>query len=218
MSILTDLLVDCDLVIFDLDGTLIDSHQLISKTFVELAQEWDLRNKPIDYYNQLIGLPLEKIVENEQIPIGRVGEFIEEFRNRLGAKIVYETKVFSGVFDFLNLLEKSSKDFAIATSKPSELAKLALDSCGLSKFKFFVQGTDGFLAKPNPEVVLRCLNKFGTQSAIMIGDRVEDIKAASAAGISSIGLTLGYHIEQDLLNAGATLVFPNWIKLLEAYD
>jgi beta-phosphoglucomutase-like phosphatase (HAD superfamily) len=94
MSILTDLLVDCDLVIFGLDGTLIDSHQLISKTFVELAQEWDLRNKPIDYYNQLIGLPLEKIVENEQIPIGRVGEFIEEFRNRLGAKIVYETKVF----------------------------------------------------------------------------------------------------------------------------
>lgn len=218
MGFLTDLFADCDLVIFDLDGTLIDSHQLISKTLVELGQEWDLRNKPIDYYNQLIGLPLEKIVENEQIPTGRVGEFIQEFRNRLGAKIVCETKVFSGVFDFLNLLENSSKDFAIATSKPSELAKLALDSCGLSKFEFYVQGTDGFPAKPNPEVVLRCLNKFGTQSAIMIGDRVEDIKAATAAGISSIGLTLGCHTEQDLLNAGATLVFPNWIKLLEAYD
>ena len=218
MGNLMDLLADCDLVIFDLDGTLIDSHQLISRTLVEITQEWDLTNRSIDYYTQLIGLPLEKIVENEQIPVGRVDEFIQEFRKRLGAKTVYETKVFSGVFDFLNLLENSSKDFAIATSKPSELAKLAVDSCGLSKFKFYVQGTDGFPAKPNPEVVLRCLNKFGTQSAIMIGDRVEDIKAAFAAGISSIGLTLGCHMEQDLLDAGATLVFPNWIKLLEAYD
>ena len=218
MRNLNDLLEDCDLVIFDLDGTLIDSHQLISCTLVEITQEWGLTNKTVDYYNQLIGLPLEKIVENEQIPIGRVGEFIQEFRNRLGAKTVYETEVFPGVFDFLNLLDSSSKDFAIATSKPSELAKLAIDSCGLSKFKFYIQGTDGFTAKPNPEVVLRCLNKFGTKSAIMIGDRVEDIKAASTAGICSIGLTLGFHMEQDLLNAGATLVFPNWIKLLEAYD
>ena len=218
MGNLTDLLKDCDLVIFDLDGTLIDSHQLISHTLVEITQEWGLTDRPIDYYNQLIGLPLEKIVENEQIPIGRVDEFIQEFRNRLGDKTVYETRVFSGVFDFLNLLKNSSKNMAVATSKPSELAKLAIDSCGLSKFKFYVQGTDGFPAKPNPEVVLRCLKKFGTRSAIMIGDRVEDIKAASTAGISSIGLALGLHMEQDLLDAGATLVFPNWIKLLEAYD
>lgn len=218
MGNLTDLLKDCDLVIFDLDGTLIDSHQLISHTLVKITQEWGLTDRPIDYYNQLIGLPLEKIVENEQIPIGRVDEFIQEFQNRLGDKTVYETRVFSGVFDFLNLLKNSSKNMAIATSKPSELAKLAIDSCGLSKFKFYVQGTDGFPAKPNPEVVLRCLKKFGTRSTIMFGDRVDDIKAASTAGISSIGLALGLHMEQDLLDAGATLVFPNWIKLVEAYD
>jgi phosphoglycolate phosphatase len=214
---LTNLLINCDLVIFDLDGTLIDSHQLISRTLVELTQEWDLATRPIDYYSHLIGLPLEKIVENERIPVGRTEEFIQEFRNRLGIKIVNETKVFLGVIDFLNLLESRSKDIAIATSKPSELAKLTLDSCGLSKFKFYIQGTDGFPAKPNPEVVLRCLGKFRTTSAIMIGDRVEDIQAASAAGISSIGMALGYHTEQDLLDVGATFVVPNWIKLLEAF-
>jgi phosphoglycolate phosphatase-like HAD superfamily hydrolase len=58
---LTNLLINCDLVIFDLDGTLIDSHQLISRTLVELTQEWDLATKPIDYYSHLIGLPLEKM-------------------------------------------------------------------------------------------------------------------------------------------------------------
>jgi phosphoglycolate phosphatase len=179
MSNLTDLLEDCDLVVFDLDGTLIDSHQLISCTLVEITHKWGLTNKPVDYYNQLIGLPLEKILENEQIPIGRVDEFIQEFRDRLGAKTVYETEVFPGVFDFLNLLENSSKDFAIATSKPSKLAKLAIDSCGLSKFKFYIQGTDGFPAKPNPEVVLRCLNKFGTQSAIMIIDKYLSVTTES---------------------------------------
>jgi phosphoglycolate phosphatase-like HAD superfamily hydrolase len=52
----------------------------------------------------------------------------------------------------------------------------------------------------------------------MIGDRVEDIQAASAAGISSIGMALGFHTEQDLLDVGATFVFPNWIKLLEVFD
>jgi phosphoglycolate phosphatase len=218
MSNLTNLLIDCDLVIFDLDGTLIDSHQLIAHTLVELSQEWYLTNRSIDYYYQLIGLPLEKIVENEQIPVDRTEEFIQEFRNRLGVKIAHETKVFSGVFDFLNLLESRSKNFAIATSKPSALAKLAVDSCGLSRFKFYLQGTDGFPGKPNPEVILRCLSKFRTKSAIMIGDRVEDIQAASAAGISSIGMALGYHTEQDLLDVGATFVFSNWIRLLEAFD
>ena len=213
---LKNLLIDCDLVIFDLDGTLIDSHHLISSTLVELSQEWGLNFKSIDYYNQLIGLPLDRIVENEDVPLGRKGEFIQEFRNRLGVKIIYETKTFSGVFDFLNLLRGRSIDFAIATSKPTELAELTVNSCGLSKFKFYIQGTDGFPAKPNPEVVLRCLSEFGTKSAIMFGDRAEDIQAATAAGISSIGVALGYHTAKELTDAGATFVFPNWIKTLEA--
>jgi phosphoglycolate phosphatase-like HAD superfamily hydrolase len=61
-------------------------------------------------------------------------------------------------------------------------------------------------------------DELGAKSVITIGDRVEDIQAASAAGISSIGMALGYHTEQDLLDAGATIVFPNWIELLKAFN
>jgi phosphoglycolate phosphatase-like HAD superfamily hydrolase len=51
--------------------------------------------------------------------------------------------------------------------------------------------------------------ELGARLAIMIGDRVEDIQAASAAGISSIGMALGYDTEHDLLGRGEKFVFPN---------
>jgi phosphoglycolate phosphatase-like HAD superfamily hydrolase len=50
----------------------------------------------------------------------------------------------------------------------------------------------------------------------MFGDRVEDIQAATAAGISPIGMALSYHTAKDLTDAGAAFVFPNWIETLEA--
>jgi phosphoglycolate phosphatase len=79
----------------------------------------------------------------------------------------------------------------------------------------FVQGTDDFPPKPSPEVIKRVLEIFANPPAIMIGDRVEDLEAASASGIPSIGIAQSAHDEERLILYGASLTYPNMQEAFE---
>lgn len=73
----------------------------------------------------------------------------------------------------------------------------------------FVQGTDNFPAKPDPEVIKRCISVLKCNNPIMNGDRIEDIQAATVAGISSVGIAQSAHSEDLLSKAGAICTFKN---------
>ena len=64
----------------------------------------------------------------------------------------------------------------------------------------FVQGTDGFFPKPDPEVLRLCMQGLGAKSAVMFGDRIEDIQAAKLLGLPSIGIAHSAHSVDSLLD------------------
>jgi phosphoglycolate phosphatase-like HAD superfamily hydrolase len=96
---------------------------------------------------------------------------------------------------------------AIATNKPTENATLLLTKTKIRNFFFHIQGSDGLEPKPNPEILLKALQVCNASHAIMIGDRVEDIRAATAIGIKSIGVAQTSHRESQFMDAGATYSF-----------
>ena len=73
-----------------------------------------------------------------------------------------------------------------------------------------IQGTDNFPAKPDPTCIFRAMGRINTKSAIMIGDRTEDIYAAKAALIQSVGIAQSFHDSKTLIEAGATLAFETF--------
>ena len=81
-----------------------------------------------------------------------------------------------------------------------------------------IQGTEGFPAKPDPTCIQKAMARLGTDKAIMVGDRIEDIQAAIAAGIDSIGIAHSFHDKATLESAGANHVFENFLDFVHSKE
>jgi phosphoglycolate phosphatase len=195
------------LVIFDLDGTLVDSLEQISKTMNQARSHFGYNQLSFERYREILGQPVQEMISDLELDTDLQGELILEFRRRLILDIKIKNTLFPGVHEVLDRLVKDGFKLAIATTKPSHLANLVVNNSPLARFSFYVQGTDDFLPKPNPKVILNCLEYYGDREAIMVGDRVEDILAAKGAGIPSIGLASSGHSIKELGDAGAKRVF-----------
>lgn len=203
------------LAIFDLDGTLVDSLKQISVSMNEARNQLGYPDLALSKYREILGQPVQKLISDLELSIDSQNTLVSEFRRILTLHILKENILFPGVLQVLERIVESGFKLAIATTKPSHIAKLVVENSQLSNFDFFVQGTDGFLPKPNPEVIVRSIRNFACDSAVMIGDRVEDVLAAKAAGIPSIGIASSGHSIEELSNAGAHRVFRAMENLCE---
>ncbi len=187
------------LVIFDLDGTLVDSknsilasirHALdrLGHTHIEVHQEralqQDLRvtlQEAFDHHRQVL-------TETDMI------RFIEEYRTHNSFEPERTMSVFEGAEKVLQTLKARYK-LAVATTKHTEQAEGILGRLGISKYFDHIQGTEhGMKYKPEPDVLLKVLDVLGhlPHEAVYVGDTHHDMKAAQSAGMKRIAATYGY--------------------------
>jgi phosphoglycolate phosphatase len=195
------------LVIFDLDGTLVDSLEQISRSMNKARACLGYEKLTFDRYREILGQPVQQMISDLKLDVESQNELIVEFRRILTLEIEFQNTLFPGVHQVLERIIKDGFRLAIATTKPTHIAKLVVRNSPLARFGFHVQGTDGFPPKPQPDVILKCLHHFDDHDAIMVGDRVEDILAAKAAQIPSIGIASSGHSLRDLSDASARRVF-----------
>lgn len=199
-------------VIFDLDGTLIDSQEQIATALNQIlilnGHDFLARN----IYGQKIGLPIESLLIDLAIDENSQSIIISEFRELYGSlpPIIYDN-----VYEILDFLIIKDIRIGIATTKPTYLAKKIVQNSPLSDFPIVIHGTDGFPAKPSPQVINNCLKELITVNAIMVGDRREDMEAAVNASIPGIGIATGFHSTGDLIQSGAAVAFQNHRELSE---
>jgi phosphoglycolate phosphatase len=161
--------------------------------------------------NEAIGMPLSEILSPLRLTAAIEAVAVSRFRELLLISIQNGVRIFPGVVEFINELVGNSVNLAVATSKPTILAKESMKFSALKSFNFTILGSDGLKPKPNPEVLLKVMEQYpNVKNIVMFGDRVEDILAARAAGIQSIGIAQGAHSMNQLLNAGANLTFENF--------
>ena len=204
--------------IFDLDGTLFDSEiqifNAINKTRIEsgfapLAQQ---------IVASLIGLPASELLSDLKLSESETSEMVDCFRTELGNLIKKSNPMFKDSENFVRRVKTSNGVVGIATSKPTYLAEQVIKNSPISDLIDHIQGTDGFLPKPEPKVIQMCLSKLRCDSGIMFGDRTEDIEAANRAGIPSVGLAQSKHSMNELKLAGANLVFSSFSEALTDFD
>ena len=203
-------MMDTRVAIFDLDGTLIDSTFQIFSAMNTARNKMTLPNVTLDFIAQNLGLPVTGLIPDENLHEDEYAQLIRLFREELLHLIEQSNTVYQGAISFLDELLLRGWRIGIATSKPQKLAEAVIKNSELQDRVSFIQGTDGFLPKPNPEVVQRCLSFFQTNDAIMFGDRMEDMAAAKSAGIHSVGILHSTHNQLQLKSEGASFVIKNW--------
>ena len=193
-------------ILFDLDGTLTDSApgiihsvQYALKKYGIEAEENDLRS--------FIGPPLvHSFQERFGFEHDKALEAVAYYREYFTAGGMFENSVYPGVEEMLQKLKEEGLMLAVATSKPEFLSKQILGHFALTRYFDFIGGAAMDETRTTKvEVLSYALQELQVDpaKAVMIGDRENDMEAASLLGTESIGVLYGYGSKEELANAGA---------------
>ena len=208
-------------VLFDLDGTLIDTEELILTSFRTATAEV-LGFSPLDEeVRRYIGIPL--VEQAAVLAPDRVDELMESYRRHNLALHDALIGYFEGTREMLEALGARGLRLAVVTSKRNVPAREGLDSFDLQPYFELVQGMEDTVKhKPNPEPLLTAAQRLGVAPAecVYIGDSTYDMEAAHAAGMGAIAALWGMHTPEQLRAAGADyevacpLAIPTILDLL----
>jgi 2-phosphoglycolate phosphatase len=185
--------------LFDLDGTLVDSAEDICGAVQGVLASTHQDQIPFTVLRGYIGRHLSDLFEDlfPHYTAEQINAFIEEYRRLYPARKHAATKLYPGVADALSRLPGKK---GTATTKGTPTTRVVLELFGLLPFFDHVQGTDGFPAKPNPDVILKALEALGArpEDCLFVGDSTADMEAARRAGVRSCAVTYGYGAREDL--------------------
>jgi phosphoglycolate phosphatase len=179
--------------IFDVDGTLLDSAADICAAMREALAGTGRTDVPDSYLRGYIGHHLLDLYSDlfPEAPAERLDELILRYRTLFPLRQNKLTKVFPGVLETLEALEGRK---TTATTKATRTTQVVLEQFGLSAFFSHIQGTDGFPAKPAPDVVLKAMEGLGAQpgDCLLVGDAATDMEAGRRAGVTLCAVRWGY--------------------------
>jgi 2-phosphoglycolate phosphatase len=185
--------------LFDVDGTLVDSAVDICGAIQGVLASTDQNEVPFEVLKGYIGRHLSDLFTDlfPHYTTEQIENFIHEYRRLYPTRNHASTKVYPGVRD---VLARLSGRKSTATTKSTQTTKLVLELFKLLPYFDHVQGTDGFPAKPNPDVIYRALEALGAETAdcLFVGDSIADMAAARRAGVRSCAVTYGYGIREEL--------------------
>lgn len=205
-------------ILFDLDGTLTDSKEGITKSVQYALKKFGIE-EDCENLTSFIGPPLlQSFMEFYNFDMEKSQLAIKHYRQRYADVGVFENKTIDGMADLLQKLKELGYVLAVATSKPTNFAIQICDKFELSKYLDLIVGSelDGTRSKKS-EVIFEVMNqlKVNPKDVIMIGDRKHDIIGAKEAGVKSIGVTFGYAKDNELEEAGADFIVDTPKELLD---
>lgn len=188
-------------VVFDLDGTLVDTApDLIDTLNVVFARE-GLPPVPYEAARTMIGGGARRMIERGLTLDGRafaaaeIDRLFADFIAHYGEHVADRSRPFPGLDAALDQLAARGCHFAVCTNKLEWLSRRLLDALGMSARFEAICGQDTFaIQKPNPEILRRTIAQAGGDSAraVMVGDSGTDIDTARAAGIPVVAVDFGY--------------------------
>ena len=200
-------------ILFDLDGTLTDPKEGITKCVQHALRHFGIEEPDLNKLVPFIGPPL---IPSFMGFYGMTGEQAREavavYRERFGAVGLFENRVLEGIPEMLSILKSQGRILAVASSKPEGYVIRILEHFGLLKYFDQVIGAtmDGKRSEKKDviEEALNRLDRTADRSGIlMVGDRRHDVEGAISCGIDSLGVYTGFAPEGELEEAGATYVF-----------
>jgi len=207
-------------ILFDLDGTITDSGEGITKSVQYALKFFDILVDNLEDLHKFIGPPLkESFKEYYNFDEEKANTALVKYREYYADKGIYENSLYNGIVELLDTLKKNGKTVILATSKPEVYAKQILEYFKIDKYFTFVAGSDFEETRVKKGDVI----KYALQGAkisefskvIMIGDREHDIIGAKENNIKSIGVLYGYGDVIELTQARAEYIAKNPKEILD---
>lgn len=191
-------------LLFDLDGTLVDSSQGIINAFTYTFTQMNLEVPDVKVLSTFIGPPLETTFDNFFTDKTQVEIAIQHFREFYKKEGVYQVHLYKGIPEMLDKLKSSEYTLYVTTSKHEPMAIHMLEELGIDNYftKIYGSMSNRFV---KADVVKACLEEeaLDTDQTVIIGDTQFDIIGGKVAGIKTLGVTWGFGTESDLIIADA---------------
>ena len=208
-------------IIFDLDGTLIDSLEDIAVCMNQVLIELDLPSHKIDDYKYFVGGGISILVDNalSKDTSDEVKELVtQKFKVIYDQKLHLKTKPYEGIYELLDELQKLDFKIGILSNKPHEFTI----EYGKSLFnKYNLKEVHGqkkeIPKKPNPIAAINIANAFETpcEEVYFVGDTMVDMQTAKNANMKAIGVLWGFRDAQELSSNGADFLVEHPLDILD---
>lgn len=210
-------------IAFDLDGTLIDSVPDLAAATNAMLAELNLPNCSESQVRSWVGNGAEKLAEralsfvhDRAIDAAELADAMPLFMRHYQANLQQHSKLYDGVKPVLQQLHAVGYRLAVVTNKPYRFTLPLLEAFGIAEFFSLVLGGDSLAKmKPDPMPLTHLLTQWQLtpEQLLMVGDSKNDILAAKAAGIASIGLTYGYNYGEDIGLSGPSAVCEQFSEI-----
>jgi HAD superfamily hydrolase (TIGR01509 family) len=211
-------------VIFDVDGTLIDTVDLHSACWVEALNHFGIE-VPFEDIRVQIGKGGDQLLPGLIPPdmVAKHGEEIHAFRSDLFKRgYMHKARPFPGVRELFERIQANGQQAVLASSATADELAEYKEIAGIADLiSGATSSDDAERSKPFPDIFQAALARvapLGAEEAVVVGDTPYDAEAARTAGIKSIGVLCGGFPEEALLSAGCIAVFRDPNDLLKRYD
>lgn len=207
-------------VLFDLDGTLTDPYEGISKSVQYSLNSFGIEENDENVLKKFIGPPLkESFMRFYGFDEEKALKAVEKYRERYITTGVYENALIDGVKETLSILKENGIAIYLATSKPQPLAEIILEHFGITGYFDFIGGADFNHSRDEKWQVIEYVFKNSgikdTENALMIGDRMHDIIGAKKTGIKCLCVLCGYGSREEFAEYEADYVVETIPEILD---
>ena len=197
-------------VLFDLDGTLTDPFDGITRSVQYALSQFGLEENDRAVLGAYIGPPLrEMFMKQHGLSEEQATEALRQYRVRFADVGMFENRVYDGVVSLLSALRAQGLRLAVATSKPTVFSEKILEHFGLAQYFEEIVGSelDGRRVE-KADVIAETMARLGATSADawMVGDRCFDVEGAHVHGIPAVGVTWGYAADEAELHEADAVV------------
>ena len=208
-------------LLFDLDGTVIDSFDGVSRSYRYALEKMGRKVEDPSELRRVLGPPLCESFEKLYGLVGRENEeAVAHYRKYyLEHEAVYACSLYDGIVDAITALRARGYRISLATSKPERMAKLILERKGITSLFDFIGGAfDDVGRREKADViryVLASLDGSTPDGTLMIGDRMYDTVGARELGIDTLGVLWGFGSERELVDSGVVMLADTPHDLLD---
>jgi phosphoglycolate phosphatase len=209
------------LIVFDLDGTLVDTIPDISDVFNQILKSRGFNGHPAADYCNYVGWGLRRTLElvlPEGVPDKLFDTMLTEVLDAYAKRPSRLSRIYTGVSDLLNYIISKNIPMIVYTNKAQTIAQSVIDDFfpGVP-FVSILGKTENSLSKPNPSALFAYLNgeKFDESHILMVGDTPIDLETARNAGIFFAGASWGFRSRDVLEEAGSTYNFSGAVELCQ---
>lgn len=191
-----------DLIIFDWDGTLVDSIDWIVHCIQTAAEFHGCQVPDAQAAKDIIGLSIENAVKTlfPDVDTDTRVKLAAHYGQNFFSKQISRDDLFPGVYDMLQQFKQDGYRLAVATGKKSSGLAKAIEATGVADLFCATRGSDQTASKPNPLMIDEIVAELGVskQRTLMVGDSVHDLQMALNAQVASVAVTCGAHSEATL--------------------